>query len=280
MPTVEYVDSRTSTSFERVLVTPELAAVWLATANTRNRPRSRRRVAQMATDMAHGNWGETPDLIAFDSEGVLVNGQHRLEAVVISGARIPMWIMKGLAPESFHVTDDVKRRTFADYLGVIGVPSHSSVAALVQRICIYDATGAIAISHKFHRATTSELIALYERLDHEALATAVRRGDRIRHATRCSGAGAVFAAWLIATVDEDDVDPFIEEVTKGRHQGLVFRDTMLRDRASTRTVISKDAETTAAYLLKTWNAWRRGDDLKLIRWRRGGGSPEAFPTPL
>jgi hypothetical protein len=90
----------------------------------------------------------------------------------------------------------------------------------------------------------------------------------------------VFASWLLWQVDADDLEHFIKEVQSGTGHGMVLRETMMRDRASGRPTYSKDAQVSAAYVIKAWNAWRSGEEPKRLYWRRGGGSPEAFPTPI
>lgn len=45
--------------------------------------------------------------------------------------------------------------------------------------------------------------------------------------------------------------------------------------AAERTITS--AEATA---LTEWNAYRRGDTISQLKWRRGGAKPEAFPEPV
>lgn len=268
------------TGFDLIDITPELAEAWLATLNPDNRPLSSRRVDQMAHDMLNDEWRITPDCIAFNVNDVLVNGQHRLAAIVKSGKMMRMWVMKGLPLDSFQVTDDVKRRTFGDYLAINNVPSPTSVAALTQRIYVFRNTGQLSLTNINRKATTSDLVNLFDELNTDGLVRAIRRGDRIRHSSMCSGAGANFAMWLIAGIDELEADPFVDEIVKGEEQGRVFRETMLRDKASTRPMSSTNPQVTAALTIKTWNAWREGEVLKLLRWRKGGSNPESFPVPV
>ena len=75
----------------RILITPEMAADML-TRNTGNRT-LRRGVAKLyAAQMAAGQWRETHEAIAVDAGGNLVDGQHRLEAIVMSRCAQRMWL--------------------------------------------------------------------------------------------------------------------------------------------------------------------------------------------
>ena len=76
---------------ERYAVGPDLAAAWLEYRNPLNRPSSKTKVAGYARDMATDAWHENGATIAFNKEGVLCDGEHRLRAIVESGATI--WIL-------------------------------------------------------------------------------------------------------------------------------------------------------------------------------------------
>lgn len=75
-------------------ITPELAESWLA-QNTFNRPVSMRVVRRYAADMASGSWHLNHQGVAFDSAGVLVDGQHRLHAIIRSGCTVSMMVTWG-----------------------------------------------------------------------------------------------------------------------------------------------------------------------------------------
>jgi len=272
-----------SITFNLTEITPDIASAWLQTLNTNNRRINARRVGAMAHDMTQGSWKVTPDLIAFDCRNVLVNGQHRLAAIVESGVTIELWVMSGLPVDSFEVTDDVRRRSLVDYLVINGVPRATNISGLVSRIDVYRKCGDLRSPTSLSvasRATTTDLIKLFHTLDLDHLVEACRAGERLADACRCAKGGAVFASWLLWQVDADDLEHFIKEVQSGTGHGMVLRETMMRDRASGRPTYSKDAQVSAAYVIKAWNAWRSGEEPKRLYWRRGGGSPEAFPTPI
>jgi hypothetical protein len=99
----------------RVHVTPEMAAGWLATANTDNRqmrPASVRRYAEM---MKNGDWKFTHQGVAF-SHRRIIDGQHRLAAIVASNK--PQWMVVFVEQEDdvFGVLDRGTARTLRDDL--------------------------------------------------------------------------------------------------------------------------------------------------------------------
>ena len=94
-------------------VTPEMAAKWLE-HNTRNRALREQVVRRYAADMKAGRWMVTGDAIAFDKNGTIANGQHRLWAVFESGVTVRMLVVFGLDPEVVNVLDDHLKRSLGD----------------------------------------------------------------------------------------------------------------------------------------------------------------------
>jgi len=76
----------------------ELATRYLAKRYQNNRAMNKRTVAKYADDMRSGNWRPCPQGIAFAncaSGEVLVDGQHRLQAIIDSNSVIEMLISRG-----------------------------------------------------------------------------------------------------------------------------------------------------------------------------------------
>lgn len=94
-------------------VTPDIAAQWLE-RNSRNRTLRQSVVNKYAADMKAGRWMVTGDAIGFDTNGVIVNGQHRLWGVFESGVTVRMLVAFNLAPEVVSVLDDHLKRNLSD----------------------------------------------------------------------------------------------------------------------------------------------------------------------
>lgn len=104
-----------------------------------NRSVSQGHVTRLATDMKSGMWGRNHQGLAFDKNDVLMDGQHRLWAVVESGATVMMQITYGLDREAQLTIDVGKGRSTVDVLAIAGYtdarPLHVGVMkALVRGI--------------------------------------------------------------------------------------------------------------------------------------------------
>jgi hypothetical protein len=94
-------------------VTPEVAEKWLL-GNTHNRKVKDAAVARYAADMLNGRWRQTHQGIAFDEENRLIDGQHRLLAVIEAQTNIVMQVTYGLPMTSQAVVDDGVPRSVVD----------------------------------------------------------------------------------------------------------------------------------------------------------------------
>lgn len=120
IPTDEY-----TTNF---LITPAVARTWLAERNTHNRHVKGSAVTQYAAAMKSGQWYTTGDPIKFSRDGVLLDGQNRLAAIVASDSAQRADIRTGLETESQRAMDQGVPRTVADMLGMEGVPNRSAAS--------------------------------------------------------------------------------------------------------------------------------------------------------
>jgi len=102
-----------------IMVSPEIAAKWLE-ANVHNRKLTQGTVDHYAEQMRRGEWHLNHQGIAFNCEGTLVDGQHRLWAIIEAGVTLPMVVMTGLPLESQETIDCNLQRTFADRATLTG----------------------------------------------------------------------------------------------------------------------------------------------------------------
>jgi hypothetical protein len=85
-------------------ITPERAEDYLA-FNRGNRNIVQTHVAAMARDIANGRWMFNAQPICFSRSGRLLNGQHRLSAVLEAIQPIEVVVMRGLPEEAFSTYD-------------------------------------------------------------------------------------------------------------------------------------------------------------------------------
>lgn len=87
----------------KVLVTPEIAAVWLG-YNLFNRPLNNREVNNLARLMKEGKWMDTGQAIILGTN-VILDGQHRLQAIILSGIPQMMTVIFNQDEKNFIALD-------------------------------------------------------------------------------------------------------------------------------------------------------------------------------
>lgn len=106
-------ESTTTPKTELMLVTPAMAKLWLEN-NTVNRNVRKHSVAKHISRLRNGEWKTTHQGIAFASSGRLIDGQHRLLAILESGVSALMNVSTGFDEDTFDVLDCGDTRSAAD----------------------------------------------------------------------------------------------------------------------------------------------------------------------
>lgn len=107
-------------NIRKVLITPAVAEEYLRKNNS-NRKLSITSVNFYAQQMGNGLWKEeTSETIKIAKDGSLLDGQHRLSALIKYGQAITFLIAEDLDPEVFTVLDTGKKRNAGDALTILG----------------------------------------------------------------------------------------------------------------------------------------------------------------
>ena len=90
--------------FETQIIKPQQAETWLEMSKD-NRTLTNHKVREYANEIKSGRWRYTHQGIAFDNEGYLLDGQHRLKAIMEAGIAIKTVIAYGVARGEFTIID-------------------------------------------------------------------------------------------------------------------------------------------------------------------------------
>ena len=122
-------------SIEVKEITPELAKDILENHNNLNRNRNKEHVKSLLNNMKQGTWRFNGDTIRFDRDGELIDGQHRLAALVEFGKPLPMIVIKGFDKETMKTIDqEIKPRNLADLFKMNGVKDATNVSATIASL--------------------------------------------------------------------------------------------------------------------------------------------------
>jgi len=111
---------------------PKEASKLLET-NEKNRSIKKVHLEYLTRQMNENKWKEnTGESIKISKKGKLLDGQHRLQAVINSGKKLKFLVATDLEEEVFAVIDSGVSRSSGDVLHAMGVHNAFSVAALIR----------------------------------------------------------------------------------------------------------------------------------------------------
>jgi hypothetical protein len=258
---------------------PSEASALLA-RNVSNRPLRPRYIESLARQMLDGYWQLVGDPIRVADNGRLLDGQHRLHAILASGTTHQFVMVEGLNDRAQLAMDSGIRRLFSDILQMSGEANCTTLASVTRMALMrdlgYSYTEMASGGMKFG---SGQLQATLDR--YPELRDAAREGHSCFQSIKVPGSFMGFGWWQFGQIDREDRDEFYRRVRDKDFSGPndpVSRlyTTILEAAASSRDI---PRVTKFALLVKTWNFYRDGVEVKNLRWRRGGASPEAFPTP-
>ena len=116
-----------------VTVTPVMAKTWLEN-NPINRPLRRKWALHLAEEMRGGRWHINGSTISFTKDGKLLDGQHRLTAIIESGKAVQMLVARNVDEYAFRSIDTGFRRSAAQIFGIDKIKNASASAAIARWI--------------------------------------------------------------------------------------------------------------------------------------------------
>jgi hypothetical protein len=253
-------------------VTPADADWALSHTNTRNRAIANHWVDELTRRIKAGLWQLTHEGVAFDTNGVLIDGQHRLWAVAMSDTTVPMRVFLNEPPEGLQVIDTGRVRasheviTLAGGMGKVAKNEVATLRVLVSGLQCYVRRSAAEEADllRRHRAAVDFAHDVLPSARYRGVATAVTRGvigrafysanqPQLRH----------FADVLQTGVASDEADGPITLLL----QAFMSTPTGRRSHSDNRAIYAKTERALSAYL--------KGERLSQLR----AVTNELFPLP-
>lgn len=256
------------TEAQILLVTPEMASDWLSHRTyNRNRKISKRIVGKYLTDMKAGHWKTTRQGLIFDTEGKIIDGQHRLSAVANGELTVAFWVYPDEARDNFEVLDQGYKRAVAQQLGV---PNATTVAAASRFIASLSDADAFGLT-RFNRISSPEMyhtVQEWQELTRYAIAV-----NEVRTATWIPGAPHLAVLAQAARTDVGSAEK-IESWRRGLISGDNLSSTdarlQLRNRFIRQHNIlhgSRNRDMVYNLIVKSWNAYAEGKPMGVLRWQ-------------
>ena len=245
----------------------------LLKSNTLNRPISETTVRRYVQDMLAGAWQENAATIVISRSNRLLDGQHRLHAILRSGVSLRMLISYDVDDAAFHTIDNGKTRSASDILSIGGLENTKTLGVAGKLILNY-ASGA-SLHNQVGR------VALVEFIEANPQVAAVV-DTVVKHKIRFSK-GVLAAVMVLGDskgLHGDKVEEFLEAVETGAglEKGdprLTLREWESLERIRSRNQLRQPFAFGAA--ARAWNAFVAGKSLTTIR---GINTPTLSSLPI
>jgi hypothetical protein len=252
-------------------ITPAIAVNLLR----RNRPGANRKVDPAtvfyyANQMERGQWQATGQPILVGSNGGLLDAQHRLYAVVVSGVTIKSFVVTDIEPipNLFAYIDNSRPRTAATALQTAGFDGVATAIAKIVTIGeqvrhgIYNPTGATKLS----RLSPIDMLNLIDSYPNAQKAARSAASDWEEAVKYIGGRKDIIGYLGMAIIDlhnEELADDFFEEIVDDTERAPDHPIAALRKEIDKDNKAEKPLKKhhMLAALIKTFNAWRKSESL-------------------
>lgn len=233
-------------------------------------------VNRLVGEIRTGNFKLSCDALVI-VDGMLLNGQHRMNAVVQSEIPCPFLVLRSDDPQIYQIIDAGIKRTISD---VITGEYRSIISGAAVWIMQYE-NNAISINSRNGGAKAwnrvilrSKLIQFIDNNRNELEICAARVTSAYRQAKFLSPAAALAVAFLANRERNSDIGiKFIETLFAGNHNKVI---KILRDKLINNRLTKKKWNTSYTFglIIKTFKLWESNTLAEDIRIK----ATETFPT--
>jgi hypothetical protein len=268
---------QSSISFAIETIDSSKAKQMLAT-NTNNRPLNERNLTKIANAMRLNHWEFNGDPIRISEDGDLLDGQHRLSAIVQVDAALPFAVIRGLSPAVFHTIDTNQPRTAADVFAINGEDNASSLVSALRFVDL--------ATHNYHTNRHSNIQMEIMLEEHPRIRDSVAYIKGFKATALKVPARVLYGYhYLMSAKDSTLADAFFAKLLTGENVSAdepvyVLRNTLIANATRKRSA-AFSAKYIAAIVCKAWNHTRQGRRIAQLKWQgegtKKGKVREKFP---
>jgi len=228
-------------------------------------------VAQLSRAMSEGRWELNGESIKLDADNHLVDGQHRLHAVIDSGKTISSVVTYNVASDVY--VDIGGSRSAAQLMAADGAKNASLIAAVARLAWYYTECefGLMGLNRPALNPDRGMIMATF--MKYPEIAESVQACKKAGSSAVGGVAMLAFIHWAGTQVcdDRDVADLFAEGVISGDRLAntdgpFALRERILKDRAQQK---QRPRMWTLYFYIRAWNAWVRGEKLQKLQIPRG-----------
>jgi len=251
---IKTTTNKETTTWEEI--TPQKAQEYLA-MNKNNRHLMPKVVDSYAKDLKEGKWIIGTSTICFDINGNLIDGQHRLSAIIKAGIPVRMEVKRNLSEDAFKAMDIGKVRLAKDMFSIAGVSNYQNLSSVIKLALQFEQE---SFSRKNYRMSNPELWDIYSIMP-DKYDEATKIGYAYYSQFREIGVSFWGAMYLHLTLTKKHspekvirfFDELSDKISTDNDTLRLFRKKLRNMRELTGSVAR--SATFLVLLIRTWNAW-------------------------
>lgn len=255
-------------------ITPKLASKWLSKNISHNRKIKPSRVEQYADDILSDRW-EVGAPFLFNGDGSLLDGQHRLAAIVKADKSVQGLVVRGLPKNVANVIDTGAKRSLADTLVLNGYKHNISQLSACIAWCLRYEVGTLANRRGFNHGVALEWLQQHDRKFAQYVKSAIAIHSSNGYALRIHVPAMVGV--MLYSRSPRKAEEFFARVASGINLESGSPELALRkwyERDAARTGIRATPLVRAAVTIKAWNQFVLGNSISRLNF---ASDREAFP---
>lgn len=212
--------------------------------------------------------------IIFADTGILLDGQHRLQACIDSGVTIISNVVRGIKESAFYTIDQGSNRTSADIFAIEQIPNYAKVSSCcsfyvrMHHGLVFSNNRA---SLKSMRISKKDLLDLYK--DNKELivwaqALSSRCYDKLHLLAESEIGGIICFLAKDRNHKKDVIEAFFIKLFSNDLSSssiVVLRNKLINNLASSKRMT---LEHKLSIIAKSWNAYMSGKQLKILSWNK------------
>lgn len=265
---------RRKSTVVRMIITPKMATEMLE-RNTINRVLTTPHVVRIAKQIVEGKWQYNGDTIKITIKGDILDGQHRLWAVIEANQSIDTLVVFDIEETAMTTVDTVRRpRSGADILTWAGATRYRSIgASALQWLLRWQGGELVNYRAPQNRVENSDIDTAYK--NNPQIERAVERAAKLRGLA--NPAIMAFFYYILANRDEELAERMM--ATLEDPSAISVNDPFFRLRSyfTSDHHKAKDPLVTIAVAIKAANAAKANQKIQVLIWRNQGPRAEEFP---
>jgi len=246
-----------------IVITPAKAKKYLE-QNIGNRPLKKTHVRFLKGEIEKGNWKCNGESIKIGKNKQIIDGQHRLSAIVEAKKSIKTVVMTGLDPDVFDTIDTGKNRSPGDTFALMGEKNVNQLAALIKSLHrYYDLDW-----KKAHHISNTEFEKLLERWPDTRQ---IVRNPTLRAPGLIPARCIHLCYYVCRRKNKDQALEFMTKLCNGndipaRSPIMALRNKIMDGKLKG---MRMDPDLLIALIFKSWNYYREGKSTTRLTYKKG-----------